>query len=113
MEVYYFSLEYADILASEYEEAIYAATDALKSMINSCVDESLIKQGVDQLTLSKNGEPRRSAPTIIEKICATIESLLDYHYAAVWDRVFQVVSAMFQKLGILFAINQYLFYFLT
>ncbi|CAJ1940559.1 unnamed protein product [Sphenostylis stenocarpa] len=88
-----------DILASEHEEAIYAATDALKNMINSCVDESLIKQGVDQISLSENKESRKSAPTIIEKICATIESLLDYHYTSVWDRMFQVVSAMFHKLG--------------
>ncbi|XP_061361599.1 uncharacterized protein LOC133305400 [Gastrolobium bilobum] len=88
-----------DILASEHEEAIYAATDSLKSIINSCIDESLIKQGVDQITLSENRESRRSGPTIIEKICATIESLLDYHYNAVWDRVFQVISAMFHKLG--------------
>lgn len=96
MKVIYF---YADILASEHEEAIYAATDALKSMINSCIDESLIKQGVDQISLSESNESRKSAPTIIEKICATIESLLDYHYTAVWDRVFQIVSAMFHKLG--------------
>ncbi|KAK7265474.1 hypothetical protein RJT34_33094 [Clitoria ternatea] len=87
-----------DILASEHEEAIYAATDALKSLVNSCIDESLIKQGVDQISLSENKESRKSAPTIIEKICATLESLLDYHYTAVWDRVFQVVSAMFNKL---------------
>ncbi|KAE9602507.1 hypothetical protein Lalb_Chr12g0200311 [Lupinus albus] len=88
-----------DILASDHEEAIYAATNALKSMINSCIDESLIKQGVDQISLTDNKDARRSGPTIIEKICVTIESLLDYHYAAVWDRVFQVVSAMFYKLG--------------
>ncbi|KAK7363336.1 hypothetical protein VNO77_05476 [Canavalia gladiata] len=88
-----------DILASEHEEAMYAATDALKSMINSCIDESLIKQGVEQIRLSENIESRKSAPTIIEKICATIESLLDYHYTAVWDRVFLVVSSMFHKLG--------------
>ncbi|KAL2338811.1 hypothetical protein Fmac_013257 [Flemingia macrophylla] len=88
-----------DILASEHEEAIYAATDAFKNVINSCIDGSLIKQGVDQITLSENNESRKSAPTIIEKICATIESLLDYHFTAVWDRVFQVVSAMFHKLG--------------
>ncbi|GAU23825.1 hypothetical protein TSUD_27350 [Trifolium subterraneum] len=85
-----------DILASEHEEAIFAASDALKSMINYCIDESLIKQGVDQITLN---ESRRSGPTIIEKICATVESLLGYHYAAAWDRVFEVVSAMFHKLG--------------
>ncbi|ESW26550.1 hypothetical protein PHAVU_003G128600 [Phaseolus vulgaris] len=88
-----------DILASEHEEAIYAATDALKSLIISCIDESLIKQGVDQISFSESKESRKSAPTIIEKICATVECLLDYHYTAVWDRVFQVVSAMFQKLG--------------
>ncbi|KAK2455632.1 RRP12 protein [Trifolium repens] len=85
-----------DILASEHEEAIFAASDALKSMINYCIDESLIKQGVDQITLN---ESRRSGPTIIEKICATVESLLGYHYAAAWDRVFEVVSTMFHKLG--------------
>ncbi|XP_027329216.1 RRP12-like protein isoform X2 [Abrus precatorius] len=88
-----------DILASEHEEAIHASTDALKSMINSCIDENLIKQGVDQIGLSENRESRKSAPTIIEKICATIESLLDYHYTAVGDRVFQVISSMFDKLG--------------
>ncbi|CAJ2627945.1 unnamed protein product [Trifolium pratense] len=85
-----------DILASEHEEAIFAASDALKNMINYCIDESLIKQGVDQITLN---ESRRSGPTIIEKICATVDSLLGYHYAAAWDRVFEVVSAMFNKLG--------------
>lgn len=85
-----------DILASEHEEAIFAAADALKSMINYCIDETLIKQGVDQITLD---ESRISGPTIIERICAIVESLLDYHYAAAWDRVFDVVSAMFHKLG--------------
>ncbi|KAK2452302.1 RRP12 protein [Trifolium repens] len=85
-----------DILASEHEEAIFAASDALKSMINYCIDDSLIKQGVDQITLD---DSRMSRPTVIEKICATFESLLGYHYIAAWDRVFEVVSAMFHKLG--------------
>jgi ribosomal RNA-processing protein 12 len=89
-------------LASEHEEAIFAASDALKSMINYCIDESLIKQGVDQITLD---DSRMSRPTVIEKICATVESLLGYHYIAAWDRVFEVVSAMFHKLGILIAIE--------
>ncbi|KAI4335172.1 hypothetical protein L6164_013842 [Bauhinia variegata] len=88
-----------DILVSEHEEAIYAATNAFKSLVHSCIDDNLIKQGVDQISLNANTESRKSGPTIIEKICATIESLLDFHYAAVWDRVFQVVSAMFHKLG--------------
>ncbi|QHO00499.1 D-3-phosphoglycerate dehydrogenase 3 [Arachis hypogaea] len=42
--------------------------------------------GVDQISYSDDREPRNSGPTIIEKICATIESLLDYHYTAIWDR---------------------------
>lgn len=92
-------------MASEHEEAIFAATDALKSMINSCIDEGLIKQGVDQITLYQNKKSRRSGPTIIEKICATVESLLGYHYTAVWDRVFEVVSTMFHKLGILIGVE--------
>jgi ribosomal RNA-processing protein 12 len=100
MEVRVLTFKCADILASEHEEAILAATEALKSMINYCIDESLIKQGVDQITLD---ESRMSGPTIIEKICVTLESLLDYHYAASWDRVFEVVSSMFHKLGILIA----------
>ncbi|GAU26881.1 hypothetical protein TSUD_02840, partial [Trifolium subterraneum] len=85
-----------DILASGHKEAIFAASDALKSMINYCIDESLIKQGVDQITLD---ESRMAGPTIIEKICATVESLLGCHYVAAWDRVFEVISAMFHKLG--------------
>lgn len=88
-----------DILASEHEEAIFAATQALKNSINSCIDESLIKQGVDQITINKNAETRKCGPTVIEKVCAIIESLLDYHYSAVWDMVFQVVSTLFDKLG--------------
>lgn len=88
-----------DILACEHEEAIYAAMNALKSLINACIDESLIKQGVDQIMMNPHNDARRSGPTIIEKICVTIESLLDYHYAAVWDITFQVVSTIFDKLG--------------
>ncbi|OMP11677.1 Armadillo-like helical [Corchorus capsularis] len=87
-----------DILGSEHEEAIFAATEAFKTLINGCIDEGLIKQGVDQI-INSNSDDRKSGPTIIEKVCATIESLLEYHYSAVWDMAFQVVSAMFDKLG--------------
>ncbi|KAF5793009.1 putative armadillo-like helical protein [Helianthus annuus] len=88
---------FKDILASEHEEPLSVAMEALKSLIHTCIDESLIKQGVDQITAS--GSVRKSAPTIIEKLCATVESLLDYSFAAVWDMSFQVVAAMFDKLG--------------
>ncbi|XWS17532.1 hypothetical protein CRYUN_Cryun33cG0075300 [Craigia yunnanensis] len=87
-----------DILGSEHEEAIFAATEAFKTLINCCIDEGLIKQGVDQI-INSNLDNRKSGPTIIEKVCATIESLLDYHYNAVWNMTFQVVSRMFGKLG--------------
>lgn len=92
---------WADVLAFEHEEALFAARDALKNIVHDCIDESLIKQGVDQIKITAKADARRSAPTVIEKVCATIESLLDYRYAAVWDMSFQVVSAMFDKLGIL------------
>lgn len=84
--------------------------EALKSLITNCIDEILIKQGVDQIKTNKNADGRKSGPTVIEKVCATIESLLDYHYSAVWDTVFQVVSTMFDKLGILSFCFYLLFY---
>ncbi|KAJ0240084.1 ARM repeat superfamily protein [Hirschfeldia incana] len=87
-----------DIIASEHEEAIFAATDALKSLICSCIDESLIREGVSGIRNS-NLDVRKSSPAVIERLCATVESLLDYKYHAVWDMAFQVVSTMFNKLG--------------
>ena len=81
--------------------------NALKSLINACIDESLIKQGIDQIMMNPHNDARRSGPTIIEKICVTIESLLDYHYAAVWDMAFQVVSTIFDKLGIPVAVSKF------
>lgn len=90
-----------DIMLSDHEEAIRAAQDAMKNLISACIDEDLIRKGVDQIRTTENVEPRRSGPTVVEKLCAIIESLLDYHYTAVFDLAFPVVSAMFDKLGIL------------
>ncbi|XP_010917404.1 uncharacterized protein [Elaeis guineensis] len=87
-----------EILASEYEEAIFAATEALKGLIGYCLDESLVQQGVDQIKTSDGGT-RKSGPTIIEKICAIIEGFLGYRYNAVWDMSFQVLSTAFDQLG--------------
>ncbi|KAL0374605.1 UNVERIFIED_CONTAM: RRP12-like protein [Sesamum radiatum] len=88
-----------DVLASGHEEALVAAVATFKNLINSCIDDSLIKQGVDQISVSANAGTRKSGPTVIEKVCVTIESLLGYHYEAVWDMSFQIVSTMFDKLG--------------
>ncbi|TYH08464.1 hypothetical protein ES288_A07G017500v1 [Gossypium darwinii] len=87
-----------DILGSEHEEAIFSATEAFKTLIDGCIDEGLIKRGVDQI-IHAQSDDRKSGPTIIEKVCAIIESLLDYHYSVAWDMAFQVVSTMFDKLG--------------
>lgn len=92
----------ADALASEHEEVVHATANTFKSLIRHCLDENLIKQGVDQINANINVDARKSGPTIIEKVCATTESLLSYHYTAVWDVVFQVVAAMFDKLGTFF-----------
>lgn len=89
----------ADILASEHEESLVAAMQAYKSLIQTCIDESLIKQGVDQVMAHESMDAKKMMPTIIEKLCVTVGSLLDYHYYGVWDMSFQVVTAMFDKLG--------------
>lgn len=96
----------SDILASEHEETLVAAMQAYKSLIQTCIDESLIKQGVDHVLANENTDAKQTMPTIIEKLCVTVGSLLDYHYYGVWDMSFQVVTAMFDKLG------QYSSYFL-
>ncbi|XP_008242162.1 PREDICTED: RRP12-like protein [Prunus mume] len=89
-----------DVLASKHEEAIHAATDTFKSLIHVCIDESLIKQGVDQIVKNANMDTRKSGQTIVAEVCASIESLLRYDYNGVWDLVFHIVSAMFDKLGV-------------
>lgn len=96
----------ADILASEHEEATHAAVTTLKHLIHKCIDEALINEGMDEIkvmNLSMNS--RKSGPTIIEKVCSTIESLLGYHYFAVWDLSFQVISSLFDKLGNIIALS--------
>lgn len=89
----------ADMLASEHEAALLAATESLKNLINACIDESLIQQGINQIRGSGHEANRKSGPTTVEKICATVENLLDYRYSEVWDMSFQVASALFEKLG--------------
>ncbi|KAK4785190.1 hypothetical protein SAY86_001879 [Trapa natans] len=90
---------FRDIMGSEHEEAIFAATEAFKNVIIDCIDDKLINQGVDQMRMNTGVGGSKSGPTIIEKICATVESLLDYQFSAVWDMALQVVSTTFDKLG--------------
>ncbi|GMH03569.1 hypothetical protein Nepgr_005408 [Nepenthes gracilis] len=88
-----------DILAFEYEEALFAATETMKNLLQVCIDEDLIQQGIDQILMNADLDTRKSGPTVVEKVCATIGSLLDYRYSSIWDLAFQVVSLMFDKLG--------------
>lgn len=89
----------AEILACKHKEALYAAVEALRSLIESCIDDDLVKQEAHQIIAGGDGEMQRSWPTIIGKICAIIESLLGYRYNTVWNMSFQVISVMFDKLG--------------
>lgn len=88
-----------DILASEHEEAVFGATEALQGLICYCIDESLVKQGVNQIRLNPSGGARSSNPTIIGKICATFEGFLHYQYEAVRDMTFQILSTAFNQIG--------------
>lgn len=88
-----------EILVSGHEEAIFAAKEALKSLAYSCIDESLVMQGIEQINLNGSRGIRKSDPTIIEKICAILESFLDFRYNAVWDAAFEVISTAFDQLG--------------
>ncbi|KAI3681817.1 hypothetical protein L6452_36622 [Arctium lappa] len=58
---------FRDILASEHGEPLLVAMEGFKSLIHTCIDENLIKQGVDEIMTS--GDVRKSGPTIIETLC--------------------------------------------
>jgi len=89
----------ADIFGSGFEEAKFAATEAMKNLIQSCVDEELIKQGIDRIMNDSDLNTSNSAPSIIGRISATIGSLLDNRYRREWDMAFKVLSVLFDKLG--------------
>ncbi|KAK9116692.1 hypothetical protein Sjap_015639 [Stephania japonica] len=89
----------AEILATGCKEALFAAMETIKSLTSACIDDGLVKQGVHQIKVNEDGDIRRSGPTIIEKLCATIDILLGYRYYEVWDMAFQIVSTMYNKLG--------------
>lgn len=71
--------------------------EAFKSLIEDCIDESMILQGITQIKSRHPGI--RSDPTTIEKICAILEGLLNVRYGDVWDKSFHVISMAFDKLG--------------
>jgi ribosomal RNA-processing protein 12 len=95
----------SDILSSEFEEARFSSVEAFKGLIDHCIDETLVSQGIAQMKARHRG--LKSDPTIIEKICAILEGLLDFRYSDVWDRSFNVISVAFDKLGMCFSTLAY------
>ncbi|CAN6239235.1 unnamed protein product [Urochloa humidicola] len=86
-----------DILSSEFEEARFSSVEAFKGLIDDCIDETMVSQGISQIKARHQG--LKSDPTVIEKICAILEGLLDVRYSDVWDRSFHLISVSFDKLG--------------
>lgn len=87
-------------MASEHEEAVRASAEALKKLVHSCIDERMVKQGKDRLMFDANVTSKKSTPTTIEKLCVIVDNLLHYRFTQVCDLSFQIVAAMFEKLGI-------------
>jgi ribosomal RNA-processing protein 12 len=87
----------AGLLASEQEGIVYSAGDCMRSLVASCIDEPMIKQGVSQL--QSQGTQRKGALTAIERICVTCESTLSYQYSTAWDMALHIITALFDKLG--------------
>lgn len=82
------------LLAAEQEEIIYGAGECLRSLVVSCVDQGMVHQGCSRLS-----QPGQGAPSVMERICASAESMLGYQYSTAWDMALHVVSALFDRLG--------------
>eukprot|EP00250_Pteridium_aquilinum_P028638 c37528_g1_i1 orf=673-4578(-) len=87
----------AGMLAFEQEEAVFAAADCLKSLIQNCIDNAIIEQG--KSALQSRGNSLNLVPTAVERICVTASSLLGYQFSTAWDVCLQVVASLFDKLG--------------
>lgn len=83
----------AGVLAFQHEEAIYGASEALQHLVQNCIDEEMITQGLNQLNM------RGAKPAPIQRICTTAESLLGHEYNTAWDIALKVISTLFEKLG--------------
>lgn len=87
------------LLASEQEEVVFAAAESMRHLIESCIDEAMVQQGVTQVRLHGEEQKRKGALTPIERICVSVESSLGYQYSTSWDMSLHVVAALFDKLG--------------
>ncbi|KAK4756858.1 hypothetical protein SAY87_006985 [Trapa incisa] len=64
-----------DIMGSEHEEAIFAATEAFKSIINDCIDDKLVKQGVDQMRMNADMGGRSHSSYLMRGILKSLADL--------------------------------------
>ncbi|KAH7365818.1 hypothetical protein KP509_18G047800 [Ceratopteris richardii] len=87
----------AGMLVLEQEEAVYAAGDSLKSLIQTCIDDSIIEQ--EKQAAESRGGSLNLAPGTIERICITATGLLGYQYSSSWDVCLQIIAILFEKLG--------------
>lgn len=95
--IFCFSHLLAGMLVFEQEEAVFAAADCLKSLIENCLDNAMIEQG--RSALQSRGKSLNLVPTSVERICVTASSLLGYQFSTAWDVCLQVVASLFDKLG--------------
>jgi hypothetical protein len=79
-------------LATEREELIFTTAECLRTLINECVDNAMIQQGISQ-------SEAKAGPSSVERICVCLEGTLGYQYRGSWDMALLVVAEMFQKLG--------------
>ncbi|GLJ10548.1 hypothetical protein SUGI_0130240 [Cryptomeria japonica] len=93
----------SQVLAFQHEEAIFVASEALRSLTQNCIDDNMINQGVSEIQVQTI--VRKSGPTPIERICTTAESLLGFQFSTFWDLALQVVSVLFDKLGVITCID--------
>ncbi|KAG0609787.1 hypothetical protein M758_7G013900 [Ceratodon purpureus] len=87
------------LLAWEQEEVVFAAAESMRHLIEACIDEAMIQQGVTQVRLHGEEQKRKGSLTPIERICVSVESSLGYQYSTSWDMSLHVVAALFDKLG--------------
>lgn len=79
-------------LATEREELIFTTAECLRTLINDCIDDAMIQQGISQ-------SEAKAGPSAVERICVCLEGTLGYQYRGSWDMALLVVAEMYQKLG--------------
>ena len=62
------------LLAWEQEEVVFAAAESMRHLIDACIDEAMIQQGVTQVRLHGEEQMRKGSLTPFERICVCVES---------------------------------------